>query len=89
MTSSVTVLNSEWPTLNPGTGGGTAPGLPGLPAGVVIRCLWDGAGWAYDGARLTARPTARTDLYVELWGGPATEPDPTWMIDGDSRADLT
>lgn len=54
-----------------------------MPPGLVLRCLWNGTAWAHEGVALTARPTSRSDVYVDLVGAPAGTSRPGWALPGD------
>lgn len=61
--------------------------LASVAAGSVFRIPWNGSAWTYSGVALTARPSARTDIFFDLWGAPAATASPDWALDGDSRTD--
>lgn len=62
--------------------------LASVAAGSVFRIPWNGSAWTYSGVALTARPSARTDIFFDLWGAPAATASPDWALDGDSRTDV-
>ena len=56
--------------------------------GTVLRCPWNGTAWTYSGVAISARPSARADIYFELIGAPPAIASPSWMLNGDSRTDV-
>jgi len=63
--------------LNDGLDTKAATGIPGLPAGSVIRTYWTGTAWP-------ARPTARTDISVEWVGGTDAAPPTAGVVGVDT-----
>jgi len=53
-------------------------------------CPWNTgtSHWQYKGIDLTARPSARTDIYFVYTGAPAATADPSFAITGDKREDI-
>lgn len=74
-----------WRAAPSGGGGAT---LDTVIAGTILRCPWNGTAWTYGGTALSARPSARTDIFFDLTGAPVATADPSWMIDGDVRTDV-
>ncbi len=62
--------------------------LAGAMPGTSFRCPWNGTAWTYEGVALTARPSARTDIFFGYIGAPSATADPAWAISGDWREDV-
>jgi len=75
----------KWKNVTSQAGAST---LTSAVTGSVFRCQWNGSAWTYNGTALSARPSARTDIYFDLVGAPAATSDPSWIIPGDSRMDI-
>lgn len=61
---------------------GVAPSYENVPPGAAFAAHWDGANWKIGTTTVTARPTARTDVYFILLGGTS---NPAWMLSTDKR----
>lgn len=56
--------------------------LVNMAPGASFTVVYDGTNWKYNGATVTSRPTARTDLVMECIN-PVDTSQPAWAIDGD------
>jgi hypothetical protein len=56
--------------------------LASMAPGGTFTVTFDGTNWKYNGATVTARPTARTDLTM-MCINPVNTAQPSWAIDGD------
>ncbi len=50
--------------------------------GTEFSVIYDGTNWTYNGATVTARPSARTDLTMKC-RNPVDATVPAWALDGD------
>jgi hypothetical protein len=55
--------------------------LASIPAGMSFRIVYDGTNWKYNGATISARPTARTDVYMVCYN-PVDATVPSFALAG-------